>query len=283
MITSHAIRSSDRHRHLPLHRRRGLDEAPARARRRGVCRGAGRASPHRARGVRGRGRRRGRHAGRRLLLRVPDSTGSFAAAAGDHGGARTRPDPPAHRPAHGHPLVTDEGYVGDDVHFAARVAAQAMVGRSCSRRRPRSSSTASLTDLGEHRLKDIEGAVSIYQLGDEDFPPLKTISNTNLPRPASSFVGREQELEDGAREVRARGAASHPYRAGRLRQDPSRAGGRRELVPTYKAGVFWVGLAPLRDHRSSRRRSRRRSARRTASPSTSASGRCCSCSTTWSR
>ena len=57
---------------------------------------------------------------------------------------------------------------------------------------------SSVTDLGEHRLKDIEGAVSIYQLGDESFPPLKTISNTNLPRPASSFVGRERELDDVA-------------------------------------------------------------------------------------
>jgi hypothetical protein len=45
-----------------------------------------------------------------------------------------------------------------------------------------------LTDLGEHRLKDIPGAVSIFQLGSERFPPLKTISNTNLPRPASSSL-----------------------------------------------------------------------------------------------
>ena len=65
-----------------------------------------------------------------------------------------------------------------------------------------------LTDLGEHRLKDIAEAVPIYQLGTASFPPLKTISNTNLPRPASSFVGREAELargdlafEDGARLV----------------------------------------------------------------------------------
>ena len=42
----------------------------------------------------------------------------------------------------------------------------------------------------------------IYQLGDEIFPPLKTISNTNLPRPASSFIGREREREDVVRELR---------------------------------------------------------------------------------
>ena len=50
-----------------------------------------------------------------------------------------------------------------------------------------------MTDLGEHRLKDFAGPVAIFQLGEARFPPLKTISNTNLPRPASSFVGRERE------------------------------------------------------------------------------------------
>ena len=65
----------------------------------------------------------------------------------------------------------------------------------------------SLIELGEHRLKDIE-PVPIFQLGDESFPPLKTISNTNLPAPPASFVGRERRaqkvpsrIEKGARLV----------------------------------------------------------------------------------
>ncbi len=95
----------------------------------------------------------------------------------------------------GTPLVTDEGYVGDDVHFAARVAASGHGGQILLSKSARELVDGlSVTDLGEHRLKDIEGAVSIYQLGEKTFPPLKTISNTNLPRPASSFVGREREL-----------------------------------------------------------------------------------------
>jgi class 3 adenylate cyclase len=36
-----------------------------------------------------------------------------------------------------------------------------------------------VTDLGEHRLKDFDAPVWIFQLGKERFPPLKTISNTN--------------------------------------------------------------------------------------------------------
>jgi predicted ATPase/class 3 adenylate cyclase len=155
----------------------------------------------------------------------------------------------------GTPLLTDEGYVGQDVHFAARVAASGHGGQVLV-----SSSTAafvdpsgselqglSLLDLGEHRLKDIEGPVSIFQLGGGSFPPIRTISNTNLPRPASSFVGREAELaevlsriEDGARLVTLTG----PGGSGKTRLALEAAS---SLVPEYKAGVFWVGLASLRD------------------------------------
>ena len=149
----------------------------------------------------------------------------------------------------GTPLVTDEGYVGDDVHFAARVAAsghggQVLLSQSATRELV---DGLSLTDLGEHRLKDIEGAVSIYQLGNETFPPLKTISNTNLPRPASSFIGREREREDVVRELRD-GARlltlTGPGGSGKTRLALEAAS---ELVPAYKAGVFWVGLAALRE------------------------------------
>ena len=93
--------------------------------------------------------------------------------------------------------------------------------RSCSRRRPRELVDGlALTDLGEHRLKDIEEPVSIYQLGDESFPPLKTISNTNLPRPASSFVGRERELDEVARELERWSAPAHAHRARAARARP---------------------------------------------------------------
>jgi predicted ATPase/class 3 adenylate cyclase len=155
----------------------------------------------------------------------------------------------------GTPLLTEEGYVGDDVHFAARVAAAAHGGQvivsaavaAFIEPSDKVSQGLELRDLGEHRLKDIEGPVSIYQLGDGSFPPLKTISNTNLPRPASSFVGREQELaevisrlEAGARLLTLTG----PGGSGKTRLALEAAA---TLVPDYKAGVFWVGLSILRD------------------------------------
>jgi predicted ATPase len=104
-----------------------------------------------------------------------------------------------------------------------------------------------VTDLGEHRLKDFADPVWIYQLGTEPFPPLKTISNTNLPRPASSFVGREQEikeitayLQNGARILTMTG----PGGTGKTRLSVEAAA---TVVPDFRNGVFWVPLAPLRD------------------------------------
>jgi predicted ATPase len=147
----------------------------------------------------------------------------------------------------GTPLLTEEGYVGDDVHLGARVAATGHGGQVVLSIETAALVELALTDLGEHRLKDVEDAVSIFQLGDGQFPPLKTISNTNLPSPASSFLGREQELaevlaklEGGARLLTFTG----PGGTGKTRLAIEAAA---SLVPSYKAGVFWVGLASLRD------------------------------------
>ena len=147
----------------------------------------------------------------------------------------------------GTPHLAEEGYVGVDVHQGARIAAAGHGGQVLLSNETRELAPIDVTDLGEHRLKDFEGPVSIYQLGAERFPPLKTISNTNLPRPASSFVGREREVEevtallrDGARLLTLTG----PGGSGKTRLAIEAAA---EVVPEFKAGVFWVGLAPLRD------------------------------------
>jgi predicted ATPase len=143
--------------------------------------------------------------------------------------------------------LTGEGYVGEDVHLGARIAAVGHGGQVLLSAPTCAHVDGEVTDLGEHRLKDFAEAVRIFQLGSERFPPLKTISNTNLPRPASSFVGRETEvaevaalLEDGARLVTLTG----PGGSGKTRLAIEAAA---ELVPEFKAGVFWVGLATLRD------------------------------------
>jgi predicted ATPase len=147
----------------------------------------------------------------------------------------------------GTPLLTEEGYVGDDVHLAARVGASGHGGQVVFTRTTRELVDGPpLTDLGEHRLKDIPGAVSIFQLGSERFPPLKTISNTNLPRPTSSFIGRKRELGELLATIRSARLVTltGPGGSGKTRLALEAA---TTLVPSYKAGVFWIGLASLRD------------------------------------
>jgi len=147
----------------------------------------------------------------------------------------------------GEPLLTEEGYVGTDLHRGARIGAAGHGGQVLLSKDTRELVAVEVTDLGEHRLKDFAEPVWIYQLGSDRFPPLKTISNTNLPRPASSFVGREREvqeiaslLQDGTRLL----TLSGPGGSGKTRL-AIEAGA--ELVPEFRNGVYWVELAPLRD------------------------------------
>jgi predicted ATPase len=147
----------------------------------------------------------------------------------------------------GEPHVTAEGYVGPDVHLGARIAAAGHGGQVLVSAATHGAADGDVLDLGEHRLKDFDEPVWLYQLGQERFPPLKTISNTNLPRPASSFVGRAREvsevlslLHDGARLVTLAG----PGGSGKTRLAIEAAAA---LVPEFGNGVFWVGLATLRD------------------------------------
>ena len=72
------------------------------------------------------------------------------------------------------------------------------------------SDEVTLSDLGEHRLKDLTRPEHIFQLVapnlEFEFPPLKTLDAhpNNLPLQLTSFIGRERELE----EVKCKLAAS---------------------------------------------------------------------------
>jgi predicted ATPase len=149
----------------------------------------------------------------------------------------------------GTPVTTDEGYVGEDVHLAARIAAAAHGGQIVLSGATRTllDDGWELVDLGEHRLKDFGAPIAIYQIGHGSFPPLMTISNTNLPRPTSSFIGRDRELAE-IRDRLARGTRlltlTGPGGTGKTRLAIEAA---NALIARYKSGVFWVGVAALRD------------------------------------
>jgi len=149
----------------------------------------------------------------------------------------------------GTPLLTDEGYVGADVHRAARIASAGHGGQVLV-----SASTAvlaqtdGLRDLGEHRLKDLSAPERIHQLGDGDFPPLKTLYRTNLPVPATPFLGRQAELAAVVELLTGDGlpllTLTGPGGTGKTRLALQAAAAASE---SFSDGVLWVPLAPLRD------------------------------------
>jgi predicted ATPase/class 3 adenylate cyclase len=181
-----------------------------------------------------------------FFLAFPTAPGALAAA-GEMTAALTYRQIQVRIGLHtGTPLLTEEGYVGGDVHRAARIAASGHGGQVLV-----SSSTAplvedELTDLGEHRFKDLGAPERIYQLGVGEFPALKSLYRTNLPVPATPFLGRERELVevvgllDGTRLLTLTG----PGGMGKTRLASQAAGVASDRYPD---GVWWIPLAPLRD------------------------------------
>ncbi len=146
-------------------------------------------------------------------------------------------------------LVADGGYVGADVHRAARIAAAAHGGQTVV-----SSSTAALArgaglvSLGEHRFKDLAASERVFQLGHGEFPPLNSLGRTNLPVPATPFLGRGSELAAvtglaGRADVRIV-TLTGPGGTGKTRLAVQAAA---ELADSHPDGTRWVPLAAVRD------------------------------------
>ena len=151
----------------------------------------------------------------------------------------------------GAPLVSADDYFGVDVHRAARIAAAGHGGQVVL-----SAATAALagptelTDLGVHRLKDLSAPERLYQLGDGDFPPLKSLEQTNFPIPLTPFVGRERELGE-ALELLAQDAIRLLTLTGAGGTGKTRLGLQvaAELSESYRDGIWWVPLSSLHDPR----------------------------------
>jgi predicted ATPase/class 3 adenylate cyclase len=115
-----------------------------------------------------------------------------------------------------------------------------------------------LKSLGEHRLKDLARAESIFQLChpelNQDFPPLSSHKSTpnNLPHPLTSFIGREKELA----ELQTLFASTHLLTltgsggSGKTRLSLRLAAEMlddRSDHAGFRDGVWLVELAPLAD------------------------------------
>jgi predicted ATPase len=89
-------------------------------------------------------------------------------------------------------------YFGTAVNRAARLVAVGHRGQIiCSSATAEvGDSDIGLVDLGEHRLRDLDRPMHVFQIGDGSFPPLRSLSTFpgNLPIQLTSFVGRQEEL-----------------------------------------------------------------------------------------
>ena len=106
----------------------------------------------------------------------------------------------------GTPLLTDEGYVGVDVHRAARIAACGHGGQILL-----STAAAGLVDadalhdLGEHRLKDLSAPERIYQFGERRVPAAARASTApTCPSPRRRSSAATDELDAARRRCCAR-------------------------------------------------------------------------------
>ncbi len=107
----------------------------------------------------------------------------------------------------GEPELGDEGYVGIDVHVAARICSAAHGGQVVVSRPTRDvvddhagADSFSLRALGSHRLKDIQAPQPLFQLLapglEEAFPPLQTLGGATLPALHHRLVGRSHDLAE---------------------------------------------------------------------------------------
>ncbi len=150
----------------------------------------------------------------------------------------------------GEPSLTDEGYIGLAVHQAARIAAAGHGGQVVV-----SETTCALLDgefelrdLGEHRLKDIAGPVRLFQLGRDQFPPLRSLSQGRLPLDAPPLLGRKRELGDLLRLLgHERARLVTLTGPGGIGKTSLAIAAAAELVESFDDGVGLVELAAIRE------------------------------------
>jgi predicted ATPase/class 3 adenylate cyclase len=146
----------------------------------------------------------------------------------------------------GEPGLTDEGYIGIDVHRAARICSAAHGGQVVVSETTQKLVEAPLRSLGEHRLKDLGQPITLFQLGEGEFPRLRSLNQTNFPVQPTPLVGRDRELAALLSLVRDSRLVTltGPGGSGKTRL-ALQVGA--ELEDQLSDGVFFVALAPITD------------------------------------
>jgi predicted ATPase/class 3 adenylate cyclase len=153
----------------------------------------------------------------------------------------------------GEPQRHEDGYIGEDVHRAARIGSTAHGGQTVLSQATRAlvedlTAELEIRDLGRHRLKDLAGDERLYDVVGPgllgDFPPLRSLGKrAALPTSTTPLIGRQAETaavlaafrEPGARLVTLTG----PGGAGKTRLATAAAA---ELDDASSDGVYFVPL-----------------------------------------
>ena len=158
----------------------------------------------------------------------------------------------------GEPLSAETGYVGIDVHRAARICETAHGGQILISSATRElieddlPEGISLRDLGEHRLRDLARPQHLFQVAAQDmpmeFPPLRSLDNLphNLPIQLTTFVGRGREIG----EVRERLATARQLTltgSGGVGKTRLALEVAAQLLEDFPHGVWLVDLSTLSD------------------------------------
>ena len=156
----------------------------------------------------------------------------------------------------GEPQLDDDGYVGLDVHVAARICAAGHGGQIVVSRSTRDfvgddpETGMSFRPLGSHRLKDVPSAEQLFQLTapglPETFPPLRTLGGATLPALHHRLVGRRGDLT-ATLSLLARPEVRLVTITGPGGAGKSRLALEAAALAAVERPVHLVGLAPVTD------------------------------------
>ena len=158
----------------------------------------------------------------------------------------------------GEGVLGGDDYVGLEVHRAARISSAAYGGQVLISEATRTLSQDNMPegtdvrDLGQHRLKDLSRREHLFQLIieglDNTFPAPRTLeaAPNNLPVQLTSFVGRDQEIDNLSQLVTANRLVTlrGPGGVGKTRLATQAAA---RLIESFPDGIWMVDLTATDD------------------------------------